>query len=185
MKTLILVFTFNTIFTPGFAQVSMKAEDIMSAAFSRAKKENKNVFVKFSASWCGWCRVLEKSMKDSICKDYFENNFVIVTMIIEESSENKKLENPGADSLILKLSGQKIKGIPYWIILDTMGTLLADGYYNDIDSLTNVRRRQIGCPATEKEVASFIYSLSKTTKLSELELDLIRARFRRNEIKKR
>lgn len=183
MKTSILVITFSTFFTFGFAQVSMKAEDIMSEALSRAKKENKNVFVKFSASWCGWCRTMEKSMKDSVCKDYFENSFVIVTMIIDESKENKKLENPGADSLILKLSGQKVKGIPFWVILDTMGTILADGYYNDIDSLSNVRRRQIGCPATEKEVASFIYSLSKTTKLSELELDIIRARFRRNEKK--
>ena len=27
---------------------------VMNNAFSKAKIENKNVFVMFSASWCGW-----------------------------------------------------------------------------------------------------------------------------------
>mgnify|MGYP003704433627 CR=1 FL=1 len=39
------------------------ARQVLDAALTKAKAEHKNVFVHFSASWCGWCHKLEAFMK--------------------------------------------------------------------------------------------------------------------------
>lgn len=36
------------------------ASDILKNASKKAKLENKNVFVMFNASWCGWCKKMDK-----------------------------------------------------------------------------------------------------------------------------
>ncbi len=53
------------------------AEKILETASLQAKDGNKNVFVIFHASWCGWCEKMDKKMDDSRCKDLFNKNYVI------------------------------------------------------------------------------------------------------------
>ena len=38
------------------------ATEILAKAQNQAKIENKNVFVIFHASWCGWCKKMEKKL---------------------------------------------------------------------------------------------------------------------------
>ena len=74
----------------------------------------------------------------------------------------------------------KDQGIPFWLIFDKGENFLADSRMketiNGVEKLQNT-----GCPATEKEVDYFIGVLKRTTVLNDDQLQIIRARFRRNE----
>ena len=67
-------------------------------------------------------------MKDPACKKFFEDNFVIVQLILDETSGKENLENPGADEYRTRYNGDKNQGIPFWFILNSNGKLLGDCY---------------------------------------------------------
>ncbi|MBL0144863.1 MAG: thioredoxin family protein [Chitinophagaceae bacterium] len=163
------------------AQNNRSATSVMDEAFSKAKKENKNVFVKFSASWCVWCKKMDNSINDTVCKKQFEDNFVFATLIVDEKSDKKHLENQGADSLILKYNGKRNSGIPFWYILNQNGELLADCFYTNELSKAEDKKSMIGCPAKEAEVNAFIEILKRTSKINTTDLEKIRIRFRAND----
>jgi len=153
------------------------ADKIMQAAYKQASKENKNVFVIFHASWCGWCRKMDSAMMESSIKPFFDNNYVITHLIVYESKGKETLENPGALELLTKHGGND-QGLPYWFIFDPKENLLADSrmQYAGKNKLDNS-----GCPANEEEVANFIKVLKKTSSLKEKDLTTIAKRFRKNE----
>ena len=84
------------------AQAPETTDTILQKAYTKAKVENKNVFVIFHASWCGWCKRLDASLNDVTTKKYFDENFVITHLVVQESKEKKNLENPGADVFLEK-----------------------------------------------------------------------------------
>lgn len=148
------------------------ADDVLNAACKTAGAENKNVFIIFHASWCGWCHKMDTSMNDPLVKKYFTDNYVIEHLVVQESTRKKQLENPGGEAMMVKYKGEG-QGIPYWLIFDKDGNLLADSRMENGDNT--------GCPANEKEVAHFINVLKKTSRLKENELAVIQKRFRKNE----
>lgn len=145
-----------------FSQQS--SEEILMKATEKAKNENKHVFIMFHASWCGWCKKMDKSMNDPACKDLFDKNYVIEHLVVKESDSNKHLENPGAEDLLKRYKGDK-SGIPFWLIFDDEGTFVEDSF----DSKGN----NLGCPATKEEVALFLDKLRKTSSLTQSDLDII------------
>jgi thioredoxin-related protein len=153
------------------AQTAETTDNILKQAFTKAKAENKKVMVIFHASWCGWCKRLDASLNDVTTKKYFDENFVITHLVVQESKEKKNLENPGADAFLEKYKGTK-EGLPFFVVLDNKGNLLGDSFYNGAN---------MGCPASEKEVAAFIALLKKTSKIDATGLDIIAKRFRENE----
>ena len=96
--TLLFIATVFTIQT----KAQNSASSILENAYSQAKLENKNVFVKYSASWCGWCKRMDKQMKSDSCKSFFDSNYVIVTLVVKESEKNKHLEHPEATDFLKK-----------------------------------------------------------------------------------
>jgi thioredoxin-related protein len=152
--------------TNAIAQES--AATVLQKAQSQAKKEQKNVFVMFHASWCGWCKKMEKNMQGDACKKMFDDNFVSTQLTVQESPKNKNLENPGADVLLETYKGTKA-GLPFWIILDANGKILADSF--------NAKGENLGCPSSKDEVAEFKAKLKKTTKLNEKQLAVIEDTF--------
>jgi thioredoxin-related protein len=153
------------------------ASKILETAYKQAAKEKKNVMVVFHASWCGWCKKFDASVNDPACKAFFDKSFVIVHLTILENGEKKALENPGALE-IFENNGGKGQGIPYFLIYDKSGKLLADSKYTP--AKPDAKLSNIGCPASDDEVAAFIGILKKTSKISETEAAAVTERFKKN-----
>ena len=131
------------------------AEEVMNIASQEAKKENKNVFLMFHASWCGWCHRMDDNMQKKVCKELFDTNYIITHLTVKENKENKHLENPGALALLYQLNGKK-QGLPYWVIFDKKGQVESEIFkFNErIEirlnrKLTNGRSR-LNCTAKDK-----------------------------------
>jgi thioredoxin-related protein len=173
MKSLLLFFTIS-FFISGIArsQNTPTADVVLKEAYTKAAKENKKVLVIFHASWCGWCRKMDASLSDTSVKNYFDKNYVITHLTILESDDKKKMENPGAQELNRKWGGDN-QGLPFWVVLDKEGNLLAD---SQIEPGKNV-----GCPASEPEVNHFIGVLRKTSVITDEQVIAVKKRFRKNE----
>jgi thiol-disulfide isomerase/thioredoxin len=155
------------------------ASDMLKEACVMADRENKNVLIMFHASWCGWCHKMDKSINDAACKNLFEDNFVIRHLVVDESPDKKNLENPGADEMRKKYHGDG-QGIPFWLVFDKEGKLLADSKMRT-EGQGAETGQNIGCPAAGDEVDYFISLLKKNSNLTSDQLEIIRKRFRLNE----
>jgi thioredoxin-related protein len=156
------------------------AGEILNGAYKQAAKEAKNVFVLFHASWCGWCHKMDSAMNDPLVKNFFTDNYVIKHLVVYESNGKKNLENPGAEDLLKKYKGND-QGIPYWFIFDKEGNMLADSKIRAQGGGLETGDNS-GCPASEKEVNHFVNVLKATSHLNPGQLDIIRKRFRENEL---
>lgn len=155
------------------------ADKIMNDAYKIAAKEKKNVMIVFHASWCGWCKKFDASVNDPACKDYFEKNFVIRHLTVLESEGKKNLENPGATEIFNKYSGGK-SGIPFFLIFDKKGKLLGDSNIRPEGDGLDKPGKNMGCPASDEEVAAFVTLLKKVSKISDTEATAVTERFKKN-----
>ena len=119
---------------------------------------------------------MDTAMSDPACKALFDKSFVIQHLVVLESAPKKNLETPGGQEMMKKYKGAG--GIPFWLIFDKNGNLLADANRPETDSEGKIGEN-IGCPTTEKEVGYFINILKKTTKLKDSELAIIAERFKK------
>lgn len=182
MKSFILPIAIVALFSASLsAQPSPQtADEIMKGAYQQAAKENKKVFVMFHASWCGWCHKMDKSMNDEVCKKFFDDNYVITHLVVDEAKDKQNLENPGAVELRTKYNGDG-QGIPFWLVFDKDGNLLSDSKMRKEGEGAN-KGANTGCPASEQEVAFFLAILKKTSSLNKDQLEIIRKRFRENDL---
>lgn len=158
------------------------SDEILQKAYAQAAKEKKNVMVLFTASWCGWCKRMDKSLEDPSISRFINKNYVLAHLVVNEAKDKKDLENPGAVDFLKKHNGAD-QGIPFWLIMDKDGKLLADSKARPAGAGLDAPGSNTGCPATAEEVGHFIDVLKKTSKLKKEELALIEARFRQNETK--
>jgi len=156
------------LFQLNFAQE--KSEVIFSNALKEAKAQKKNVLLVFHASWCKWCHVMQKNMNLPETKPIFEDKFVTAYIDVQERGEKKKLENPVGQLLMNTYKGENA-GLPFWLILNPHGEVLADSFDKNGDNL--------GCPSTEEEVAEFVSKLNKVSKINKNQLETIQKVFTR------
>ena len=183
MRSIVLVSVFMSLLSTALkAQLAPpSADEILKEAYKIADKEKKNVFVIFHASWCVWCHKMDTSMNDPSCKQFFDDNYVIRHLIVDESADKKNQENPGAAELRKKLDGEG-QGIPFWVVMDKKGKLLFDSRLKIENPASDAGAGQnIGCPASENEVGYFVNVLKKTSSLNDRQLEVIRQRFREND----
>lgn len=142
-----------------------KADVVLNKALTEAKAGKKNVLLVFHASWCKWCKMMEKNMDLPEAKPIFDKRFITAYVDVQERGEKKSLENPGGQELMNKYKGVNA-GLPFWLILNPKGEVLADSFDNKGENL--------GSPATPEEVTTFIAKLDKSSKLNKEETQIIR-----------
>jgi thioredoxin-related protein len=142
-----------------------KAEIVIANAQKQAKAENKNVMVFFHASWCGWCKLMDKKMNLPSTKNLFEDNYVVAALDVQEHGKKEKLENPNGEIWMAKYGG-KDAGLPYFVFINSDGEVL--------ENSLNEKNENLGCPSTSEEIASFISKLKKTSHLDEAQLETIK-----------
>jgi thioredoxin-related protein len=132
------------------------AQNILNSSLKKAESSQKNVWLIFHASWCGWCKLLDKMLDDPEIKSVIEKSYIVTHLDIMESQPGKKdsLENPGGIEIVTKLGGEK-SGLPYFAFLDAKGKKLAD-------SNVMPKNQNIGYPASKEEIAAFESLLKKT-----------------------
>jgi len=175
LAALIMMFSLSSIArdTPPASEVVMKR------AYAQAKKENKKVLLIFHASWCGWCKKMDACLEDPGCKKFFDDNYVIAHLDVLEQKAKANLENPGSLNQLKAFKGEK-SGLPFWVILDAKGKLLADSQIRPAGASLDTPGESIGCPAQENEVAYFLQLLKSTSKLTDDQLAIIGKRFAQN-----
>lgn len=182
MKKLIITFIgLALILSAGLSQDTEKpksSDEILKAAKEIAVDQDKKIFIMWTASWCGWCKRMDKLMNDESIKEYFDDSFVIDHLIVKERPELKNLENPGAMEWLTKLNADKT-GIPFWVILDKNGELLADAYIRPDGVGMDQPGENVGSPANPEEVDHWIAVLDEFTKIPSEGLDKIRKKFTR------
>jgi thiol-disulfide isomerase/thioredoxin len=155
------------------------ADKILDEAYKIAAKEKKQVMIVFHASWCGWCKKFDASVADPSVKDYFEKSFVIRHLVVLEPEAKKNLENPGATEIFKKYAGDK-SGIPFFLIFNKKGVLLGDSNIRAEGDGLDKPGKNMGCPASDEEVAAFVALLKKVSKVSDSEATAIAERFKKN-----
>ena len=180
-KSLLILFVLFTV-KSGFAQtVAMPAsETVLKNAYAKAAKEKKKVMLIFHASWCGWCKKMEASLKDPLVKKMFDDNYLIATLDVMEQPAKKSLENPGGMDVMVKLKGEK-SGLPFWVVLDAKGKVLGDSQVRPAGASLDTYGENVGCPASPSEVAHFTTLLKATSKLNDEQLSVIAKRFAQNQ----
>lgn len=154
-----------------FAQTAFsqdKAATVIQKAQQQAKEQNKTVMVFFHASWCSWCKLMEKKMNTDATKELFNKNYIIAPIDVQERGEKEKLENPGGEDLMNKFGGENA-GLPFFVFINSEGKVL--------ENSLNDKKENLGCPSTEEEVKFFIEKLKNTSKLNDDELKVIQQTF--------
>lgn len=168
MKLKLLFIAFLSLLPLSTVVAQENATAILNRAYAQAAKEDKNVLVIFHASWCGWCKKMDKNMQADAVKKYFTDNYVTTHLTVQESPKNKSLETPGGEAVMERYKATSA-GLPFWVILDSKGTLLADSF--------DAKGENLGCPSSAAEVAVFTDKLKKTSKLNAGQLSAIAQTF--------
>ncbi len=166
---------------PAYAQIVAPAqagrtattEEALKAAQIQAKAQNKNILVKFSASWCGWCHKMTDWLTKTEEGKMVANQYIIVTLIVDEAEDKKDLENAGSKEFQEKLGG-KDSGIPFFSVLN-----------KDLKPIINSIRpgdkpSNIGFPVEDFEIAHFMKMLKDTSKLNAGQLEKAEASLKEN-----
>lgn len=142
----------------------LSAKQIVSKASIRATAENKNIFLTYSASWCGWCKKMAAQINDKKCVALFNREYVFATLVVNETKKNKSLETPGGFEFLTEHKGQNA-GLPFWVVLDKKGNLIENSF--------DPKAQNLGCPVSESELDYFTEKLKKTSNLKENEIKII------------
>ena len=119
MKTLFL-FILVTCFTTSYSQsVKIYNPDAdvaaaISQGLSKAKAENKHLFLQIGGNWCPWCLKFHKlCSEDPDINAIFNNDYIAIK--VNYSKENRNLE------VLKKLEYPQRFGFPVFVILDPDG----------------------------------------------------------------
>jgi thioredoxin-related protein len=130
------------------------ASEVLRAAMETANAQQKNILIHFGASWCSWCKHLDKMLESAEVGQLFHDNYVITHLTIQESKDKVALENPGAQEMV-DSAGGKGSGVPVYIFFDSSGNRLAT-------SMAMPDGGNIGHPVTPEEIRAFDGLLEKT-----------------------
>lgn len=155
ISTLLMFFTVSLIQAQDVKP--QDAKKILTPTYKEAKATHKNVLLIFHASWCSWCKRLEKAIQSDELKKIFEDNFVITHLdVLERGEKITSLENPGGKEYLNKFGGEK-SGLPFYVFLNSKKEMLANSNVMPGD-------QNIGYPGSEEEIQAFGKLLKSNSK---------------------
>jgi thiol-disulfide isomerase/thioredoxin len=118
---------------------------------ARAAAGKRGVFLAFHASWCVWCRALEKLTVLPSTKPIFDRYYEVAWLTVDERASRKSFENPGADEFRARIGGDGV-ALPFYAVVDSKGTVAATSVRRDLDG----KKENVGFPGTIEEVQDFL-----------------------------
>lgn len=103
----------DTIYDEGKGVAFLKSSEVKFAdVLAKAKQENKRILIDFSATWCGACKMMTKTvLKDTRIGNLMNYQFINYEIIVDKDSAGNAL----ADK-------HNIKALPTYLILNSDGT---------------------------------------------------------------
>lgn len=140
---------------------ALEAEAVRAAAFERAAKEGKRVFLHFGAPWCGWCGKLERWMAQPDVAPILAKDFVDLKI------DTDRMVGGGDMAKQLRAkAGAKDGGIPWFVLQAGDGAILAT---------SDAKDGNIGFPVKDDEIAHFVGMLKAARRnLSDEDLETLR-----------
>lgn len=134
-----------------YAQQPPSAAALLDEAKAEAAKDHRDIVVIFHASWCGWCKQLDKFIGSPDVTPIVGKYFVQARITVQERDEMKALNNPGGEQLMTRLGG--IGGLPFFAFLNGQGALLVNS--------VRPGGENIGHPVAPEEIDWFMTMLRK------------------------
>jgi hypothetical protein len=126
--------------SPTYPDISGSAELLRAAALDQAKKEDKQVFLLFTAPDCDWCKQFDVYHSDPEVMKVISKHFVLLKIDVRQT--------PGGDHMFAQYGGTD--RLPLFSILDYKGMLLANSGDGD---------ENIGFPTQPGEVEAYFAAL--------------------------
>jgi len=152
----VLVIIFASAVCCAAADAPQPADQVLTAAETAAADQDKNVWVIFGASWCVWCRQLDKFINEPDIQPILDRRFVIAHLTVDEHGDKASLDNPGGDAAKRRLGGSNA-GLPFFAFLDPAGNVLI----NSNRPLAGKPDANIGFPSAPEEVDWFMMMLHR------------------------
>jgi len=138
-----------------YAGQTLSAKSVVDGAVRSAKIGHKGVLVVFHASWCGWCKELDKSFEVPALKKVLDKDFVIVHITVLENPQHKSDENPGGAEMMKAMGGQEA-GLPFFVMLNSKGQAVSDSM---VMGPGNPKPQNMGFPTEPNELEHFVAML--------------------------
>jgi thioredoxin-related protein len=139
-----------------YTQQPPSAADILDEAKAQAASGQRDIFAIFHASWCGWCRQLDKFIGSPEIAPVIQKYFVPIHITVLERDEKKALDTPGGDELMARLGGTE--GLPFFAFLDGQGAPIVNSIRPGEGGKPGVN---IGHPVEPYEIDWFMTMLHK------------------------
>ena len=120
----------------------LNAKQVFDDALAKAAKEDKRVFIRFGAPWCGWCVKLDKLLAAPDVDAALQSDLVVVKIDTQRM----------ADGASIQQKYQTGGGIPWFAVLDSKGQTL---FTSELPGSGNV-----GFPAEPAEVEHVVKILT-------------------------
>ena len=140
--------------------VPLDANDVFAAALAQAKKEDKRVFIRVGAPWCGWCRRLDAFLAKPQIETILKKDYVFIKI------DQDRMK--GAKAVIQRIRKPvEGAGIPWYAFLDKDGRILITS--------TKPGAGNIGFPSDPNtEIPYFIHMLKTTrSKITDADIEFI------------
>jgi len=148
----VILFTFSMV---GQNVKPDSAQTILKAAVIKAQSSKLNVLLIFHATWCGWCKRLERAINDTAVKPLIDENYIVTMLDVKERGDKIQIyENPGGQNIMSEFGGNNA-GLPFIVFLNGKGTMIAN-------SNVMPKNQNIGYPGSKEEISAFVKLLQKT-----------------------
>jgi hypothetical protein len=150
----------------GSLSAAPTADSLMNEAKQKARTEEKSIFLMFSTTTCGWCKVLKSFLDSEEVKPIFAKYFVPVQLMLGKDQNT----NPGGEVYEKKYG--PAEGVPYHLFLKPDGEEI-------IDSKEDGTGGNIGYPAAPNEIAWFMKMVKKAApRISDKDLAILEAKLK-------